>query len=181
MEFCNICDSMLLKKNNFKCPKCEQIPTNNESTNSQKKTIDDSFPFVKNQYYPQKEIRTILGTDLMSGISWNKTKSFLVLFRNARKPIPKQNNVYHDRYDSQTRLYYYTGKGRTGAQTISGINGTLKNATKNGIKVHLFWQYNYNSDHQYVGEVQVIETKLDMQPDSTGVNRNVYLFVLQPK
>jgi len=54
----------------------------------------------------------------MSGISWDKTRSFLVLFRNARKPVPKQNNVYHDRYDHQAGLYYYTGKGRTGDKLL---------------------------------------------------------------
>lgn len=180
MQFCNNCGTILLRKDDFRCIKCNPSKNDNLEIINDNKVSDSSFPYVKNQYYVQKEIRTNLGTDMMSGISWDKTRTFLVLFRNARKPEPKQSNVYHDKFDRESGLYHYTGKGRTGDQTLSGINGELKNSKNNKIKVHLFWQYNFNSNHQYVGEVEVIETKQDLQPDSSGNNRRVHVFLLKP-
>ena len=181
MEFCGICKSKKFRTSDgFKCKTCDDY--NRDTKKVTKKPVyseNGLFPYVKNEYYVQKDIRKRLGLGLMTGINPNKDLRIIVLFRNAHVLKPNQTNVYLDRYDKETGIYSYVGKGLIGDQTLDGDNGLLKNHTQNNYKVHLFWQHNSNSDHQYVGEVTVEDVIPDIQPDKNGQNRKVFVFLLK--
>ncbi len=166
----------------FKCKNCDDY--NFDAKKITKKPVyseNESFPYVKNEYYIQKEIRKRLGLGLMTGINPNKGLGIIVLFRNAHVVKPNQTNIYLDRFDEETKIYRYVGRGLVGDQTLDGDNGLLKNSKQNNYKIHLFWQQNVNSDHQYVGEVSVEGVDPDRQLDKNGKNRDVYVFLLKPK
>ena len=166
-----------------KCPQCdkEELEKIIEMSEKQKKATiynEINFPFEKEQYYLQKDVRKKLGCGLMAGINYNKNGNFLVIFMNAHDPR-SQNNPYIDRFDSQTGLYHYTGKGKKGNQTLTGTNEHLANSSKNNIDIHFFEQQNVGSNHKYVGLVKLEKIIQNIQPDEWGQNRKVYEFLLR--
>jgi len=181
MKFCSTCNSKLFQTSDgFKCTKCDNYNPNEKKIIS--KTIysdNESFPYVKNEYYVQKEIRNRLGLGLMTGINPKKELGIIVLFRNAHIFKPNQTNIYLDRFDEETGIYRYVGKGLIGDQSDTGDNRVLKNSKENNYTIHLFWQQNANSDHQYVGKVSVDDVILEKQPDKNGKIRDVYVFLLK--
>jgi hypothetical protein len=178
MKFCEKCNTKLVKINlELKCQKCDDLSQITE--NKKNGTMDSSFPFEINQYYSQKNIRGTLSCHSIHGINFNKEKKFFTLLRNAHKLLPNQKNVYLDKYDSETGLYHYIGMGTTGDQTMIGLNLQLSNSKESNIKVHLFWQYNVGSDHQYMGIVQVENTQEIIQSDKNGKDRKVLNFILR--
>ena len=182
MKFCNTCSSKLFETpDGPKCKQCDDHTPNEKIVRNRVYSEDESFPYVKNEYYEHKEICKRLGFSLMPGINLNKNLRKIILFRNAHVLKPNQTNIYSDRYDPETGIYYYVGRGLTGDQTLGGDNGYLKNSIDLGYTVHLFWQQNANSEHQYVGEVTVNEIISEIQPDKGGKPRNVYVFLLKPQ
>ncbi len=183
MEFCNLCKSKKFRTSNgFKCKNCDDYNPNEAKV--VRKIVyseNEAFPYLKNEYYVQKEIRNRLRLGLMTGINLKKELNMIVLFRNAHILKPNQTNIYLDKYDKETGIYRYVGRGLVGDQTLTGDNGYLKNAKEHNYKVHLFWQQNVNSDHQYVGEVIVEGIDPERQLDKNGKNRDVYVFLLKPK
>jgi len=95
-------------------------------------------PFEINQYYIQKDIRKTLNCHRQFGISFIQENNSFVILRNAHKLLPNQSNVYLDRYDSESGMYYYVGKGTTGDQTLTGSNLLLANSKENNQEIHLF-------------------------------------------
>ena len=183
MTFCEKCGKLKTKTSiGLKCQKCDdlsQIPENNVTENKIGILSDDSFPFELNKRYSQGVIRDILDCHPQFGISLNKKYNFFVLIRNAHKLIPNQSNVYLDRYDPEAELYYYTAKGTTGNQKLTGNNLALSHSKENNQKVHLFWERINGSDHHYVGLVQVENVIEEIQRDKEGNDRNVYVFTLK--
>jgi hypothetical protein len=181
VKFCSICNSKLFQTSDgLKCTKCDNYDPNEKKIVSKTTySENDPFPYVKNEYYVQKEIRNRLGLGLMTGINPKKELGIIVLFRNAHILKPNQTNIYLDRFDTETGIYHYVGKGLTGDQTSTGDNGLLKNSKENNYTVHLFWQQNANSDHQYVGQVSVDDVITEKQPDKNGKIRDVFVFLLK--
>ena len=139
------------------------------------------FPFELNQRYIQKDIRKTLGCHPQFGISYNEKYNFFVLIRNAHKLIPNQDNVYLDRHDSKSGLYYYTARGTTGNQTqLTGNNLALSKSKENNQTVHLFWEKINGSDHYYIGKVQVENVIEETQRDKEDKVRNVFVYTLKP-
>lgn len=166
-----------------KCPKCDKEELKNiiEMLEKQKKAIihnNVNFPFEKGQYYLQKDVRKNLGCGLMTGINYIKSGNFLVIFMNAHDS-KSQNNPYIDRFDSQTALYHYTGRGKKGNQTLTAANKRLADSNKNNTNIHFFEQQNVGSNHKYVGLVKLEKIIQNIQPDEWGQNRKVYEFLLQ--
>ncbi len=183
MKFCEKCSAKLVNVNlELKCKNCDELPQIIKNNTIDDKIVamsDDSFLFEVNQYYSQKTIRKTLSCHNIHGINFNKARRFFTLLRNAHKLLPNQKNVYLDRYDSESGLYHYIGMGTTGDQTLVGLNLALSNSKKNNIPVHLFWQHNVGSDHQYIGKLQVESTKKIIQPDKNEKNRKVINFTLR--
>lgn len=166
-----------------KCSQCDKEELRNiiEMSEKQKRATiynDMNFPFEKGQYYLQKDVREKFGCSLMTGINYNKNRNFLVIFMNAHDPR-SQNNPYIDRFDSETGLYHYTGKGKKGNQTLTGANERLANSVKNNTDIHFFEQRNVGSNHMYVGLVKLEKIIQNIQPDEWGQNRKVYEFLLR--
>ena len=183
MEFCEKCGKLKTKTTiGLKCAKCDdlsQIPKNKPAENKIGILSDDSFPFELNVSYKASDIRNALDCDRQSGISYNKKHNFLTLLRYAHKLEPNTSNPYLDFYDPETQQYHYVGKGATGNQTIAtGVNEKLANAIETGTKIHLFWQHAINSDHQYIGQMNMQGYEQKTQPGSDGLPRKVYVFTL---
>ncbi len=49
-----------------------------------------------------------------------------------------------------------------------------------GRTIHLFHQHEENGDYEYRGEVELVETKTERQPDIDGKDREVFVFLLRP-
>lgn len=164
----------------LKCQKCDdlsQIPKKSITKNKIRILSLDSFPFEKDLSYEAPDIRNTLNCDKQSGISYNKEFNFLTLLRYAHKLEPNTSNPYLDEY--KDGKYFYVGKKSTGNQTItSGVNERLANAKQTGTKIHLFWQKYSNSDHQYVGEMNLEGHESKTQPGKDGNDRTVYVFTL---
>ena len=186
MKFCDKCDSKLTKTTKGdKCPVCDkqELENINEILERQKKAViynDINFPFEKGQYYLQKDVRKKLGCGLMAGINYNKNGNFIVIFMNAHDLKSQKNNPYIDKFDPQTGLYHYTGRGKKGDQTLTGSNEHLASSDKNNTDIHFFEQENIGSNHKYVGLVKLEEIIQNMQPDEWVKNRKVYEFLLRP-
>lgn len=159
MEFCPKCEKKLIETTNgIKCPKCDNLSkfSKKSTTNNNIGILSyDSFPFEINQYYKAKDIRNYLNCDKQSGINYNKKYNFLTLIRYAHKLKPNPSNPYLDYFDTESGNYYYVGKGTIGNQSSNGVNGILKNANENRTTIHLFWQHNVNSDHEYIGRMKM--------------------------
>ena len=150
MKFCDTCGSKLINTSKGdKCPKCNktEIESIAEQTQREKKALiysHENFPFEKGGHYLQKDVRGKLELGTMAGINYNVKGNFLVLFMNAHDLSSQKNNPYLDRFDSETGLYHYTGKGKKGDQTLTGVNDRLAGSKNNGTDVHLFKQENRN-------------------------------------
>ena len=173
MPFCNICDSYLSKRNNYKCLTCDGDFTSNVKTTNKINTF--SFPFEKEKYYEQGFIREKCHAHPQWGISFNSDENYWIVIKNKKS----NSNTYYDRM-GKDGIYHYTGQGLTGDQAMTGSNYGLKHAASNGQPIHLFWQDNQNSDHKYVGKVKVEKIDQETQPGTDGYPRNVFVFSLRP-
>jgi len=180
LKFCEKCEAKLDKKTGL-CPKCTDMPQiskNKINENNIGILSDDSFPFEIKKYYEAKDIRASLGCDKMSGINYHHEMNFLTLIRYAPKLESNSSNPYHDVYDADLKKYYYTGKGGVGNQTSTGINGKVINAEKTNTTIHLFWQHNINSNHEYIGQMHLENYELKDQRDKHNDMRKVFVFQL---
>ena len=184
LKFCDKCESKLIKtKTGLKCQKCDDLPqiTKNNITENKIGTLaDDSFPFEIKKYYEAGDIRKTLVCDKMSGINYHEGKNFLTLIRYAHELKPNPSNPYLDVYDKDLKKYYYTGKGGVGDQTLTGVNDKLVNADNTNTTIHLFWQHNTNSKHEYIGQMHLENYEVKNQRDKKGDMRKVFVFTLRP-
>ncbi len=182
MQFCEKCDSKLTKTaSGPKCPKCDdlsQIPKKIRAENKIDDLLNDSFPFEKNHYYKSQNIRRTLCCHRQHGINYNEDYNFITILKHAHRDNPNPSNPYLDKYDEKSGNYYYSGKGTKGNQSLTGANGKLANAKYSRTKIHLFWQYDINSDHKYIGEMKMQEYERKIQLGSDELSRKVYVFTL---
>ena len=91
-------------------------------------------------------------------------------------------NIYQDYFDEQTGLYYYTGQGQKGDQSLSTVgNKWLHNSkSDDNIKVFLFRQYHPFGKHEFIGQVKVSDYYEQSQVDAVGKKRTVIIFILKP-
>jgi len=180
LKFCEKCEAKLDKKTGL-CLKCNDVPqiSKNKINENEIGTLsDDSFPFEIKKYYEAKDIRKTLECDKMSGINYHNGMNFLTLIRYAHKLESNSNNPYLDVYNADSKKYYYTGKGGVGNQSSTGINGKVINAGKTNTVIHLFWQHNVNSKHEYIGQMHLENYELKEQRDKNNDIRKVIVFTL---
>jgi len=138
---------------------------------------NSTINFEPNGFYPKKQIWKAFGVSNRGGIRINKRKNLLVLFFDASH----HSNIYDDYFDHSKGLFHFTGSGQKGNQTLASKgNYWLHNAKKNDTKIHFFWQHDLGLIHQYVGEVEVVATSKETQPDANQKPREVYIFWLRP-
>ena len=103
----------------------------------------------------------------------NQTNS-LVLISNHLK------SLYDDRWIDD--IFHYTGMGTKGDQSLDFMqNKTLVQSINSDISIFLFEVFE-EKKYTYIGEVQLTSTPYkEIQPDSNGKDRNVWVFPLKLK
>ena len=139
--------------------------------------------------YHHDEIWKPLGIGFSGGIRASIKNKLVVLFWNAPSEDPQKEkddafgrvNIYEDYFDEKTGLYHYIGEGQVGDQTLdsgSGGNKRIVKAKEMGRTIHLFRQHEYDGKHEYLGEVELVETQTTRQNDIDGNDREVFVFLL---
>jgi len=147
--------------------------------------------FKIGQFYHHDEIWKPLNLGWAGGIRASAKNKIVILFWNAPSPDPQRDrddefarvNIYEDHFDSKTGLYHYIGEGQVGDQKLesgSGGNKRIVKAKEIGRTIHLFHQHEYDGKHEYLGEVELVETQTTRQNDIDGNDREVFVFLLKP-
>ena len=98
---------------------------------------------------------------------------------NTLTLISDKTKLYDDKLVGD--IYYYTGKGQEGDQTLTRENLTLAQSPTNGIEVH-FFEVLKPKKYTYKGQVELAESPFqEMQPDKHGLMRKVWIFPLRLK
>lgn len=140
--------------------------------------------FSEGLVYTRKEIYLGFDVGVSGGIRPNKRKKLVVLFFDVH-PIKKitdyGRNIYQDRYDDNTGIFYYTGQGQKGDQSLlsRGNRWLDKSRFDDSIRLYLFRQHRPEGKHEFIGQVKVIDCKVQTQPDADGNNRNALIFLLK--
>jgi len=175
LEFCKTCGDVKIKKNNYKCFKCEgDFTSENKPNNTPDLNTSSSFPFKKGKYYGGKLIRDLCNAHPRWGISYNTVDNSWTVIKTKKS----KSNIYEDKM-VKDGLYSYVGQGLASDQEWNSSNLGLKIAESKKQKIHLFWQSAMGSDFKYLGEVKVVDIKDATQPDQNGLPRNVFVFYLQ--
>ena len=121
-----------------------------------------------------EELSNLFGCSLYGVMNRSLKTNTLVLVSNRVK------SLYQDRVDGD--VIHYTGMGQIGDQDInSAQNKTLNESESNGVGVHLFEVLNPKK-YTYVGPVELADKPYqEMQLDSTGKDRKVWMFPLRLK
>jgi hypothetical protein len=91
--------------------------------------------------------------------------------------ISDRTALYQDRVEGD--IFYYTGMGQVGDQTLTSQNKTLAESQENGISVHFFEVFKPR-EYTYQGEVVLAdEPYTERQKDINGNMRNVLIFPLR--
>ena len=78
-------------------------------------------------------------------------------------------------------IFFYTGMGLTGNQSLTSQNKTLNESRINGVHIHLFEVFE-EGKYVYIGEVELAETPhVEKQTDKNNNLREVYIFPLKIK
>lgn len=102
----------------------------------------------------------------------NQTNTLVIIFDH--------NKMYDDAWKGD--VLHYTGMGRIGNQDINYMqNKTLNESGSNGVDLHLFEVFE-EGRYEYCGPVELAgEPYQEIQPDTNGDNRNVWMFPLRSK
>jgi hypothetical protein len=91
--------------------------------------------------------------------------------------VSDQTGIYRDRIENG--IFYYTGMGQTGDQTLTSQNKTLAESNKIGVEVHFFEIFKPR-EYTYQGIVELAGSPYtEQQPDINGNMRDVWIFPLR--
>ena len=109
----------------------------------------------------------------MGGMRRSKTTNTLVIVSDYTK------GLYHDKWIGG--ILHYTGMGKIGDQDINWAqNATLAGCGQNGVDVHLFEVIDAG-EYIYCGRIELVDSPYtEVQPDSDGNNRKVWMFPVRP-
>lgn len=124
-----------------------------------------------NETYSQKDIQKLLNITIMRGMNYKIESNRLILVRNHIK------SIYDDKQEGN--ILFYTGEGRSGDQTLTGMNKRLLDSLQNKTEVHLFEVFTVK-EYTYKGLVTLRNPPIvETQTDENDENRLVYVFPLQ--
>jgi 5-methylcytosine-specific restriction enzyme A len=103
----------------------------------------------------------------------NKTNSLVIISDHTK-------GYYRDEWDKDKKIFYYTGMGKMGNQSLTfAQNKTLNESNTNGIEVYLFEVFE-KGKYVYQGKAKLSDTPFqEKQPDFENNNRNVWIFPLK--
>lgn len=105
----------------------------------------------------------------------NPTDSTVVLISSIGKA--SGNFVYHDKWTTDGD-YLYSGEGKTGDQTMTKGNLAIRDAARNGKKIHLFVKFS-PQEYYYQGVFELVDCTYEDEKDEDGNARKEYKFRLR--
>lgn len=105
----------------------------------------------------------------------NPTDNTVVLISSIGKA--SGNFVYHDKWTADGD-YLYSGEGKTGDQTMTKGNLAIRDAARNGKKIHLFVKFSPH-EYYYQGVFELVDYTYEDDKDEDGNIRKEYKFRLR--
>ena len=105
----------------------------------------------------------------------NPTDDTVVLISSIGKA--GGNFVYHDKWTAEGD-YLYSGEGKTGDQTMTKGNLAIRDAARNGKKIHLFVKFS-PQEYYYQGVFELVDYTHEDEKDEDGNIRKEYKFRLR--
>lgn len=148
-----------------------------------KKTLDEMFaPDYHAEKLARQPILTYQQVEEQFGIrisgfgrGINPTDNTVVLISSIGKA--SGNFVYHDKWTPDGD-YLYSGEGKTGDQTMTKGNLAIRDAARNGKKIHLFVKFS-PQDYYYQGVFELVDYTYEDEKDENGNIRKEYKFRLK--
>ena len=85
--------------------------------------------------------------------------------------------MYHDKWTAEGD-YLYSGEGKTGDQTMTKGNLAIRDAARNGKKIHLFVKLS-PQEYYYQGVFELVDYTHENEKDEDGNIRKEYKFRLR--
>ena len=153
------------------------------ATPKSKKTLDEMFaPDYHAEKLARQPILTYQQVEEQFGIrisgfgrGINPTDTTVVLISSIGKA--SGNFVYHDKWTPDGD-YLYSGEGKTGDQTMTKGNLAIRDAARNGKKIHLFVKFS-PQDYYYQGVFELVDYTYEDERDEDGNIRKEYKFRLR--
>jgi len=105
----------------------------------------------------------------------NPTDNTVVLISSIGKA--SGNFVYHDKWTANGD-YLYSGEGKTGDQAMTKGNLAIRDAARNGKKIHLFVKFS-PQEYYYQGIFELVDYTYEDEKDEDGNIRKEYKFRLR--
>lgn len=148
-----------------------------------KKTLDEMFaPDYHAEKLARQPILTYQQVEDQFGIrisgfgrGINPTDNTVVLISSIGKA--SGNFVYHDKWTVDGD-YLYSGEGKTGDQTMTKGNLAIRDAARNGKKIHLFVKFS-PQEYYYQGVFELVDYTYEDEKDEDGNIRKEYKFRLK--
>ena len=105
----------------------------------------------------------------------NPTDDTVILISSIGKT--SGNFVYHDKWTAEGD-YLYSGEGKTGDQTMTKGNLAIRDAARNGKKLHLFVKFS-PQEYYYQGVFELVDYTYEDEKDEDGNIRKEYKFRLR--
>ena len=123
--------------------------------------LDEMFaPYYHSEKLTRKPILTYQQVEDQFGIrisgfgrGINQTDSTVVLISSIGKA--SGNFVYNDKWTADGD-YLYSGEGKTGDQTMTKGNLAIRDAARNGKKIHLFVKFS-PQEYYYQGVFEIVD------------------------
>ena len=147
------------------------------------KTIDEMFAqdyhaekLARHPILNYREVEEQFGIHISGfGRGINPTDSTVVLISSIGKA--KGNFVYHDKWTVEGD-YIYSGEGKVGDQTMTKGNLAIKDAARDGKKIHLFVKFS-PQEYYYQGIFDLVGYTHEDEEDEEGNIRKEYKFRLK--
>ena len=147
------------------------------------KTLDEMFaPDYHAEKLARQPILTYQQVEKQFGIrisgfgrGINPTADSVVLISSISKA--GGNFVYHDKW-TEDGDYLYSGEGKSGDQTMTKGNLAIRDAARNGKKIHLFVKFS-PQEYYYQGIFDLVGVISDEDKDEHGNMRREYKFRLR--
>ena len=147
------------------------------------KTLDEMFaPDYHAENLARQPILTYQQVEEQFGIrisgfgrGINPTDNTVVLISSIGKA--SGNFVYHDKWTADGD-YLYSGEGKTGDQTMTKGNLAIRDAARNGKKIHLFVKFS-PQEYYYQGVFELVDYTYENEKDEDGNIRKEYKFRLR--
>lgn len=144
--------------------------------------------FNVSELYSNEEIYQALAVGNAGGVRVNTDSSSVVnriaVFTSIPTPRQLAENPYHDRLEAD--VLTYTGAGRAGDQSVSGVNARLAQQQDRPFPIFGFMQIGSRRDRsigtrrwRFIGLLQYLRCYPEHQVDAAGKLRTVWLFELR--